>query len=75
MTNQPHSGTKPHLTLLAAECSTGTCPTVYRTDRETVLVQGYIVSAADAGLDLPPGEQLVEIPLGLLATAAANSTI
>jgi hypothetical protein len=43
---------------------------VYRTDRDTYLVQGTIVTAEAAGLDLPAGEQLVEIPAGLLAEAA-----
>jgi hypothetical protein len=33
-------------------------------------VQGYTVSAATVGLDLPDGERLVEIPAELLAEAA-----
>jgi len=51
-----------------ATCSGGTCPTVYESDRGTLLVQGYTVSAAD-GVQLPAGEQLVEIPRDLLARA------
>jgi hypothetical protein len=47
-------------------CGTGSCPTVYRTDRGTVLVQGH---AADA-VDVPAGELLVEIPRELLLEAA-----
>jgi hypothetical protein len=55
------------LTVLASSCSSGTCPTLYRTDRGTVVVQGYAVTAMAAGIDLPDGELLVEIPLDLLA--------
>ena len=42
---------------------------MYRTDRDTYVVQGYTVTAEAAGLDLPAGEQLVEIPAELLAEA------
>jgi hypothetical protein len=39
-------------------------PTVYRTDRESWVVQGWIVSDTDAlgQMDLPDGETCVEIP-------------
>jgi hypothetical protein len=59
----------PKLTLVASLCGSGSCPTVYRTDRGTLVVQGYTVTAAQADVDLPPGEQLVEIPAELLAAA------
>ena len=59
----------PKLTLVTSLCGTGSCPTVYRTDRGTLVVQGYTVSAEQADLDLPAGEQLVEIPMELLAAA------
>ena len=59
----------PRLTFLATLCGSRTCPTIYRTDRDTYVVQGYSVTGESAGLDLPPGEQLVEIPIGLLAEA------
>jgi hypothetical protein len=55
------------LTPIAASCSSGSCPTLYRTNRDTLVVQGYAVTAADAGVDLPAGELLVEIPLDLIA--------
>jgi hypothetical protein len=58
------------LVAIAASCSNGTCPTVYRTSRETVVVQGYAMAPETAGIDLPAGELLVEIPLDLLHTAA-----
>jgi len=57
------------LTLVATMCGGGSCPTVYRTDRGTLVVQGYTVTADDVNMDLPPGEQLVEIPMDLLAAA------
>ncbi len=82
MTNQPltvvqdsdSSGTAPQLTFITKICGGGGCPTVYQTDRNTYVVQGYTVTAETAGLDLPAGEQLVEIPAELLAEAlkAAN---
>ena len=59
----------PKLTLVASLCGTGTFPTVYRTDRGTLVVQGYTVTAENANIDLPAGEQLVEIPMDLLAAA------
>lgn len=75
MTNLPLAVVKPAddggpaLTLLAKVCGGGSCPTVYRTDRDTFVVQGYTVTAETAGFDLPAGEQLVEIPAALLAEA------
>jgi hypothetical protein len=59
----------PKLTLVTTLCGGGSCPTVYRTDRGTLVVQGYTVTATDANIDLPVGEQLVEIPAELLAAA------
>lgn len=39
-------------------------PTVYRTDRESWVVQGWVVTdaAALAQMDIPEGETCVEIP-------------
>ena len=82
MTNLPltvvqdaeRDGTKPQLTFVTKLCGAGSCPTVYRTDRGTYVIQGYTLTAEATGLDLPAGEQLVEIPAELLAEAvkAAN---
>jgi hypothetical protein len=47
-------------------CGAGSCPTVYHTDRDTVLVQGAPVT----GIAVPDGELLVEIPRELLIEAA-----
>ena len=39
-------------------------PTLYRTDRESWVVQGWVVTDADAltAMDIPEGEACVEIP-------------
>jgi hypothetical protein len=60
------------LKRLAGNCFDGTCPTLYETDRGTIVVQGYLVDGAqvaDAGVVLGDGEALVEIPAELLARA------
>jgi hypothetical protein len=48
-----------------SECKSGDCPTVYKTDRGTVAVQGYNVEHPT-----PEGESVVEIPLEMLLEAA-----
>jgi hypothetical protein len=52
--------------LVATLCGGGSCPTVYRTDRGTLVIQGSPLSPEAAGIDLPAGEILVEIPEDLL---------
>lgn len=61
------------LELVAKLCGGGHCPTVYRTNRGTLVVQGYAVTAGAAGVELPPGELLVEIPADLLRQAAREA--
>jgi hypothetical protein len=60
------------LTRIAGDCPDGvTCPTVYLSDRGTVVVQGYTLAADDlAQITLPQGEGAVEIPLSLLKEAS-----
>lgn len=55
------------LTRLAG-CEGGTCPTVYKTDRGTLVVQGAAVADPEAlsSVDLPAHETLVEVPVDLL---------
>ncbi|GAA2713826.1 hypothetical protein Apa02nite_056710 [Actinoplanes palleronii] len=67
--NEANDGTGPALELLATTCSSGTCPTVFRSDRGTILIQGYAVDAQQSGVTLAPGELLVEIPAELLTAA------
>jgi len=60
------------LRAVANGCSSGECPTVYVTDRDTAVVQGYLLRPEAAGVSVPDGESLVEIPLDLLGTAVRN---
>ncbi len=55
------------LTRRMGMCRDGTCPTIYDTDRGTVVVQGYVVT--DSDVTPPEGEALVEIPAELLTRA------
>jgi hypothetical protein len=57
------------LVTIAASCSSGSCPTVFRTPHGSVVVQGATVVPHDLGVDVPEGEQLVEIPFSLLEAA------
>jgi hypothetical protein len=53
-------------------CRAGACPTVYATERDTVVVQGYSINPDAVGLALPDGENAVEIPIALLRAAASQ---
>ncbi|MGL5809583.1 MAG: hypothetical protein ACRCYQ_06550 [Nocardioides sp.] len=54
------------LTLIAGDPDSAPngSPTLYKTDRESWVVQGWVVSDSDAlgQLDVPEGETVVEIP-------------
>jgi hypothetical protein len=50
--------------IAGANCKDGDCPTVYRTDRGTVAVQGYRLDHTT-----PDAEAVVEIPAELLVEA------
>lgn len=65
-TDGPPATPEPARRLVISLCGGGTCPTVYSTDRDTVLVQGNAVT----GISVPDGELLVEIPRELLLEAA-----
>jgi hypothetical protein len=51
-------------------CASTGCPTIYA-EGEDVVVQGYAVEPAEAGLDVPDGELLVRIPRSLLLDGSA----
>ena len=55
--------------VIAGGCFDGTCPTIYATERGTVVVQGRQVH--DSDVVLGDGEVLVEIPARLLQQADA----
>jgi hypothetical protein len=54
------------LTFVAKDpdSSPGESPTLYRTDRQSWVVQGWVVADPDAlaGMNIPKGETCVEIP-------------
>lgn len=58
------------LVLLRAACDTGrTCPNVNLSDRGTLVVQGYAVTAeavTAASASVPPDVRVVELPLSLV---------
>jgi hypothetical protein len=63
------------LTFLGSTSQEGQCPTLYATDRDTFVVQGWAVtdSEALAGLrDVLPGESFVEVPKALLRFAEGD---
>lgn len=59
------------ITLLGTTTRDGGSPTLYATDRDTYLVQGWRVSDAEApaGMNVPAHEAVVEIPRALLRFA------
>ncbi|MGV9303642.1 MULTISPECIES: hypothetical protein [unclassified Nonomuraea] len=54
-------------------CDDGTCPTVFRSDRGTYVIQGARV-LDDHGLAIPDHETIVEIPEELLRKVARDLT-
>jgi hypothetical protein len=72
--------TRPETAVLrpiANLCTSGSCPTIYENGideagSKSVVVQGFVVSADQAGVELPTGEALVRIPAALLAEALRN---
>jgi len=65
----PSTPDAPALEPVANICANGSCPTVYRTDRGTIVVQGY---AVPVDFELPAGELAVEIPVDLLREASRH---
>ncbi|SHN24029.1 hypothetical protein [Streptomyces yunnanensis] len=55
------------LRFLGKNSNVGECPTLYATDRDTYLVQGWRIYANDLlmQLDIPEGETAVEVPTEL----------
>jgi hypothetical protein len=72
VTSPRASASRTPLRPVANICASSSCPTVYESGPGTLVVQGYTVSAERAGIDLPDGETLVEIPVELLAEALRN---
>ena len=53
------------LIRLAGNCQGTNCPTIYRDDDGSYVVQGYTVTDTSE-LSLPPGEGAVRIPAALV---------
>jgi hypothetical protein len=63
------------LTFLGSTSQEGQCPTLYATDRDTFVVQGWTVTDPEALGDLRdvlPGEAFVEVPKALLRFAEGD---
>jgi hypothetical protein len=62
------------LTFLYSNSYTGTCPTIYATDRGSFVVQGTRVTDPEAlaAMGLPAHETAVEVPFDLLAAFAVG---
>jgi hypothetical protein len=56
------------ITFLGKDSTPNDSPTLYATDRETYLVQGYMVTDPDAlgQMRIPEGEAVVEVPRRLM---------
>jgi hypothetical protein len=54
--------------FLGKDSTPNDSPTLYETDRDTLLVQGYIVTDPEAlsGMRIPDGETVVEVPKRLM---------
>ena len=52
------------ITFLGKESTPGDSPTLYETDKGTLLVQGYVVTDPEAlaNMRIPDGETVVEVP-------------
>ncbi|MFC1416297.1 hypothetical protein [Streptacidiphilus cavernicola] len=61
------------VTKLISTCDIKDCPTLYATDRDTLLVQGE--TPTDHGLTIPGHETLVEIPMDLIRKAIRDKLI
>jgi len=56
------------ITFLGKDSTPNDSPTLYATDRETYLVQGYVVTDPEAlsKMRIPEGETVVEVPVRLM---------
>ncbi|MFD9030106.1 hypothetical protein ACFVZW_02900 [Streptomyces sp. NPDC059567] len=62
------------LRFLGKNSNIGDCPTLYATDRDTYLVQGWKIFANDLlmQLDIPEGQTAVEVPTELFEHLTAD---
>ncbi|PYC77645.1 hypothetical protein C7C46_18390 [Streptomyces tateyamensis] len=62
------------LTQLDSECEVGPCPTIYATDTDELVVQGFRIDDPEAlaAMQLPENETAVRIPVALLRRVARD---
>ena len=59
------------LTVLSkGGCQAGDCPTIYKSDRGTFVIQGEALSSADLNIEMRSHEGAVEIPEQLILEVA-----
>ena len=65
------------LRFLGKNSTVGDCPTLYATDRDTYLVQGWKIFANDLlmQLEIPEGETAVEVPTELFEHLAKDGLL
>ena len=63
------------LTFLRMSSKDGECPTLYATDRDTYVIQGWKVTDPEAlaSMDIPDRETAVEVPRALLGFAPRDT--
>ena len=68
LVNAAPEGKIVKITFLGKDSTPNDSPTLYETDRETYLVQGYVVTDPEAlsSMRIPAGETVVEVPKRLM---------
>ena len=68
LANVPREGKIVKITFLGKDSTPNDSPTLYATDRDTYLVQGYVVTDPEAlsSMRIPDGETVVEVPVRLM---------
>ncbi len=68
LVNAVPEGKTVKITFLGKDSTPNDSPTLYETDRETYLVQGYVVTDQEAlaQMRIPAGETVVEMPKRLM---------
>lgn len=62
------------LTFLGKDSTPNDSPTLYATDRDTYVIQGYVVTDAEAlsQVRVPDGETVIEVPRRLMKFVPAE---
>jgi hypothetical protein len=68
LVNAVPEGKTVKITFLGKDSTPNDSPTLYATDRETYLVQGYVVTDPEAlsNMRIPDGKTVVEVPVRLM---------